>query len=269
MYAIIMRKQITIYDDMYQFYKDTKSKRLFVAFAEYMFEWIEPTDLKWIEKTIFDSLKIRMQNQWKKSYAGTQSHGGWRKPKSKREVDSNPSSELDHKNNRKTTEQTTNTTTEQTTKKQEDNNTNVLLLSNILSNDNIYLNFYWGSKYGIDEKKCDKIIESKLKQWITLEDIRIWMTLYNCECRLKWEWDHLPKFENWITWFRKSTDDQIKERLTAIIRQHKRKKETDEKYRKSDRAKTLWKDLCDTFGKDVVNEIFKSEDINQNLLHFT
>ena len=94
-----MREQITMYRDMYEFYKDTKSKRLFVAFAEYMFEWIEPTDLKWIEKTIFNSLKIRMDNQWKKSNAWKNSHWWWR-PR-------NTSSELSSKNNTKTTQQTT------------------------------------------------------------------------------------------------------------------------------------------------------------------
>jgi hypothetical protein len=75
-----------------------------VAFVEFMFEDIEPTWLNWIEKTIFNSLRIRMENQKKKSLAWKQSHWGWR-PR-------NTSSELDHENNTKTTEQTTEWTTD-------------------------------------------------------------------------------------------------------------------------------------------------------------
>lgn len=102
-----MRGSITLFEDQYQFFKELKSKRLLVAFVEFMFEDIEPTWLNWIEKTIFNSLRIRMENQKKKSLAWKQSHWGWR-PR-------NSSSELDTENNRKTTEQTT----EQTTNKQE------------------------------------------------------------------------------------------------------------------------------------------------------
>lgn len=37
-----MRKQITLYDDQYAFYKELKSEKLLIAFVEYMFEDIEP-----------------------------------------------------------------------------------------------------------------------------------------------------------------------------------------------------------------------------------
>ena len=74
-----MRKQITLYDDQYAFYKELKSKRLMLAFIEYMFEDIEPTWLKKMEKVIRNSLKIRMDNQKKKSVAWTISRWGWRK----------------------------------------------------------------------------------------------------------------------------------------------------------------------------------------------
>ena len=64
-----MRKQITLFEDQYQFCKELKSKRLLYAFVEYMFEDIEPSDLKGIEFTIFNSLKKRMEN-FKKIYDG-------------------------------------------------------------------------------------------------------------------------------------------------------------------------------------------------------
>lgn len=99
-----MRGSITLFEDQYQFFKELKSKRLLVAFVEFMFEDIEPEWLSWIEKTVFNSLRIRMENQKKKSLAWKQSHWGWR-PR-------NSSSELDAENNTKTTEQTTEWTTD-------------------------------------------------------------------------------------------------------------------------------------------------------------
>lgn len=249
-----MREQITMYRDMYEFYKDTKSKRLFVAFAEYLFEWIEPTDLKWIEKTIFNSLKIRMENQWKKSVAWSRSHWWWRPRKT--------SSELSSKNNRKTTEQTTNETTE----KQEDNNTNVLLLSNILSYDNIYSAYYWKKKW-IDEKVCNKLIDDKLKQWITLDDIWKWMVLYNCECRLKQNFTYVMKFETWIRWFHPLNEQEIDESLYVIVKAYRDKKKSDDKFWQSSVSKTIWNDLKSTFWDEKVKWMLKQA--NSIQLNFT
>ena len=130
-----------------------------------------------------------------------------------------------------------------------------------ITNEYIIQNFYWVSKYWVDNKKCNKLIDDLLKQWITLEDIRIWMVLYNNECRLRWDWDHLMKLETWLDKFKKPTEEQMEERLTALIRQHKQKKKSDEKYSKSARAKTLWNELCETFWKERVNTIFKNESV--------
>lgn len=98
-----MRSTVTLYDDQYQFFKELKSEKLLVAFVEFMFDDVEPKNLNKLEKIVFNSLRVRMENQKKKSYAWTQSHGWWR--------GSNTSSDLDHENNTpnntKTTEQTT------------------------------------------------------------------------------------------------------------------------------------------------------------------
>ena len=260
-----MRKQITLYDDMYQFYKDTKSKRLLIAFVEYLFEWTEPTELKWIEKTIFNSLKIRMENQGKKSYAGTKSHGGWRPPKNKSELDSNPSSELDHKNNRKTTEQTTEQATVQTTEKQEDNNTNVLLLSRLLSKDNnvdkksttknvneiLYESYPFKDKW-IDKQVCDKLIDKQLKQWSTLNWMLKEMKLEQIEMRIK-QWtshQYWKKLENrlrqYVEWMADSED-----RLRALLIAHRKRLEIWPPYRKNP-----WDELCDLFWADAVKRLF-------------
>jgi hypothetical protein len=55
-----MRSSITLFDDQYKLYK-TWSKKLLIAFVEYMFEGIEP-DLKPSEMAIFNSLRERMDN---------------------------------------------------------------------------------------------------------------------------------------------------------------------------------------------------------------
>ena len=113
-----MRKQITLFDDQRKICKEMKSNRLLLAFLWFMFDDEEPVWLNGIEFAIFNSFKLRMINQKKKSLAGSNSHWWWRPRKT--------SSELSSKNN------TQNNT--KTTQKQQDNNTNVLLLRDI-SND--------------------------------------------------------------------------------------------------------------------------------------
>ena len=234
---------------MYEFYKDTKSKRLFVAFAEYMFEWIEPTDLKWIEKTIFNSLKIRMDNQWKKSNAWRNSHWWWR-PR-------NTSSELSSKNNTKTTQQTT--------EKQEDNNTNVLLLSRLLSKDNnvdwesttnnvnemLYDAYPFKDKW-IDKQVCDKLIDKQLKQWASVEWMLKEMKLEQLELRIK-QWNshrYWKKLENrlreYVEWMADSED-----RLRELLVMHRRRLENWPSYRKNPRD-----ELCELFWAEHVNKLF-------------
>ena len=132
----------------------------------------------------------------------------------------------------------------------------------------LYTNYYWKDKW-IDETVCNRLLDTKLKQWITLDAIKQWMVLYNCECRVKQEWRYVKKFETWIKWFQPLTEEQIDETLTRIIRQHKEKKKSDPKYWQSKPAKTLWKDLCDTFWADKVNSIFKSEWSWSMVLNFT
>ena len=92
---MIIRSSVTLYEDQYKFFKAFNSEKLLVAFVEYMFEDIEPEWLTDQEQVIFDSLRIRMNNQKKKSYAGQLSHWWWR-PKWE--------TKKQHKNNTKTTE---------------------------------------------------------------------------------------------------------------------------------------------------------------------
>lgn len=98
-----MRSEIKLFEDQYKFFKDMKSKRLLVAFVEFMFEDIEPSDLKWLEKTVFESMRKRMENSKKihdgNSKGWSSSHWGWRPPKD--------SWELEWENKSKTSRTTT------------------------------------------------------------------------------------------------------------------------------------------------------------------
>lgn len=132
----------------------------------------------------------------------------------------------------------------------------------------LYTNYYWKDKW-IDEAKCNKLINAKLEKWITLDDIKIWMMLYNTECRIKQEYRYVKLFENRIKWFQPLTEEQIEETLTRLIRQHKEKIKSDPKYTKWILAKTVWNDLCSTFWKDRVNGIFKRESSSETILNFT
>jgi hypothetical protein len=58
-----------LYDDQFKFYETFNSTNLLVAFVEYMFKDKEPDNLNETEQVLFDSLRMRMDNQKKKSDA--------------------------------------------------------------------------------------------------------------------------------------------------------------------------------------------------------
>ena len=79
---------------------------------------------------------------------------------------------------------------------------------------------------------------------------------------------YVKKFDKWIKEFQPLDDDQIEETLTRIVKLHKERKKSDAKYWQSLPAKTVWRDLCETFWTERVNGIFKSE-WTTTILHFT
>ena len=248
-----MREQITMYRDMYEFYKDTKSKRLFIAFAEYLFEWIEPTDLKWIEKTIFNSLKIRMENQRKNAEKWARwwksSHWGGR-PR-------NTSSELKEKTSQKQTEKQA--------KNKEDNNTNVLLLSRFISNDinvdeksttknvnEILYDAYPFKDKWIDKQVCDKLIDKQFKQWATLEWMLKEMKLEQLELRVK-QWNSHRYWRKLETWLREYVEwmADSEDRLRELLVMHRKRLENWPSYKKNPRD-----ELCELFWTEIVKRLF-------------
>lgn len=130
----------------------------------------------------------------------------------------------------------------------------------------LYKNYYWKNKW-INETVCNKLLDTKLKQWITLEEIRTWMVLYNCECRLKQDFKFVKKFETWIKEFQPLDEQQINEELYAIIKSYRDKKKSDEKFWQSTYAKTLWNDLKQQFGEEKVKWMLKQA--NSIQLNFT
>ena len=79
---VMSRKSITLYDDQYKFFKAFNSPKLLIAFVEYMFDDVEPEWLSEQEQILFESLRVRMDNQKKKSVAWAiwwaKSHWWWR-----------------------------------------------------------------------------------------------------------------------------------------------------------------------------------------------
>lgn len=247
-----MRSSITLFEDQYQFFKELKSKRLLVAFVEYMFEDIEPKWLSWIEKTIFNSLRNRMENSknlhdgnskgWKKS------HWWWRR--------GNANSELSWKNKSKTTQ----TTSQKQLKNNEEEEEDIIISNDIIvdeksttKNENEILYEIYPFKWKwVDRDKCDKLIAKQLQQWATIE----WMTK---EMKLEWlelrinQWNtyrYWKKLETWlkeyVEWMADSED-----RLKKLLTEHRKRLENWPNYKKNPRD-----ELCDLFGADYVKKLF-------------
>lgn len=237
-----------MYRDMYEFYKDTKSKRLFIAFAEYLFEWIEPTDLKWIEKTIFNSLKIRMENQRKKANSWAMwwatSHW-WGRPW-------NTSSELKQETSKKQANKQANKQTKN--KEDKDNITNVILLEEKEIKEKMFDDFWTAYPHARKWKKQEsktyflkqnpdevmkqvQILKRKLKAWLI-------------------ESKYIPACERWIRDFTPINDDVINQDLVKICRRHLNAW-WDMKERSLELKQTFW--------DERINEIVKAIQQKNNL----
>ena len=249
-----MRSSITLYEDQYKLYK-TGTKKLLIAFVEYMFEWIEPK-LKPSEMAIFDMMRKSMDSSIK-SHDGRskwwQNSHWWPKWKM---------NEKWTKNEWKMNENAIwNTNGELQTI-----NSWTTTINNILSYDNIYTSYYWANKW-IDEKKCNKLLNEKIWQWITLDQINKSMVLYNCDCRIKQDFMYVKKFETWIKEFQPPNDEQLEEQLYAIVKSYVNKKKTDEKFWKSKPWLTIRNDLKATFWEEKVKWLLKQA--NSIQLNFT
>lgn len=160
----------------------------------------------------------------------------------------------------------------QTPPKQADNDSDSDIKENSISKDilkekkMLYTSYYWKKKW-IDEKVCNKLIDDKLKQWITLDDIWKWMVLYNCECRLKQNFTYVMKFETWIRWFHPLNEQEIDESLYVIVKAYRDKKKSDDKFWQSSVSKTIWNDLKSTFWEEKVKWMLKQA--NSIQLNFT
>ena len=241
-----MRKQITLFDDQRKICKEMKSNRLLLAFLWFMFDDEEPVWLNGIEFAIFNSFKLRMINQKKKSLAGSNSHWWWRPRKT--------SSELSSKNN------TQNNT--KTTQKQQDNNTNVLLLRDISNDisikkeikekmfDDFWTAYPHARKWKKQESKTYflkqnpdevmkqvQILKRKLKAWLI-------------------ESKYIPACERWIRDFTPINDDVINQDLVKICRRHLNAW-WDMKERSLELKQTFW--------DERINEIVKAIQQKNNL----
>lgn len=247
-----MRSSITLFDDQYQFFMELKSKRLLVAFVQFMFEDIEPKNLNWIEKTIFNSMRKRMENSKKmhdrNSKGWSNSHWWWRR--------GNTNSELDWKNSLKTTKETTK---KQPKNKEEEEEDRLLSKDNNVDststtknvNEILYESYPFKDKW-IDKQVCDKLIDKQLQQWATREWMLKEMKLEQLELRIK-QWNshrYWKKLENrlrqYVEWMADSED-----RIRELLVMHRKRLENWPSYRKNPRD-----ELCDLFGADYVKRLF-------------
>ena len=164
---VMSRKSITLYDDQYKFFKAFNSPKLLIAFVEYMFDDIDPEWLNEQEQVLFDSLRIRMDSQKKKSVAWSQSHWWWRPKK------------------------TTDDETEKTTKKQQKNNTETTSISISKSISN---------KIEDKDIKKEKIIKKKFLEFVELTEEEYQKLVDKFWTR--WTDERIEKLNNyiWSTW---------------------------------------------------------------------
>lgn len=247
-----MRSSITLFDDQYQFFMELKSKRLLVAFVQFMFEDIEPENLNWIEKTIFNSMRNRMENSKKmhdrNSKWWQQSHWWWRKW--------NTSSGLEWKNSLKTTKGTTKEQPKNKEEEEEDifisNDINVDEKSTTKNeNDMLYEIYPFRSKW-IDRDKCDKLIAKQLQQWATLEWMAKEMKLEWLELRInQWlSFRYWKKLETWLKeYFEWMADSE--DRLKKLLIEHRKRLENWPNYKKNPRN-----EICELFWTEYVNKLF-------------
>lgn len=247
-----MRSSITLFEDQYQFFIELKSKRLLVAFVQFMFEDIEPEWLNWIEKTVFNSMRNRMENSKKmhdrNSKGWQQSHWGWRR--------GNPSSELEWKNSLKTTKETA----KEQPKNKEEEEEDIIISNDIIvdeksttkiDNEMLYESYPFKDKW-IDKQICDKLIDKQLQQWSTKEWMLKEMKLEQLELRIKqWNshrfWRKLERrIREYVEWMADSED-----RLRELLLCHRKRLENWPNYRKNPRD-----ELCELFWKDYVNKLF-------------
>lgn len=263
-----MRSSITLFDDQYKLYK-TGSKKLLIAFVEYMFEWIEP-DLKPSEMAIFNSLRERMDNSNKahdgRSKWWKNSHGWPSKTNEKWTKNESNLNEKWTKNEQKTNEndiqdisselQTINSWTTAIKRKKED----IIISNDIIveesteqksDNEMLYESYPFKWKW-IDKQVCDKLIAKQLGQWATIKWMLKEMELEKLELRInQWlSYRYWKKFETWIKeyveWMADSED-----RLRKLLTEHRKRLENWPNYKKNPRD-----EICDLFGADYVKKLF-------------
>lgn len=271
-----MRSSITLFDDQYKLYK-TGSKKLLIAFVEYMFEWIEP-NLKPSEMNIFNSLRERMDNSikahdgrskwWKNSHGWPSKNEPnlneiWTENEQKmdekwteNELNLNENAIWDINSDLQTINSWNNSWTTTIKRKKED----IIISKDIIVDESteqkidngiLYESYPYKDKW-FDKQVCDKLIIKQLEQWATIKWMLKEMKLEQLELRIK-QWDthqYWKKLENWlkqyVEWMADSED-----RLRDVLRHHRKRLENWPSYRKNP-----WNELCELFGKDYVNKLF-------------
>ena len=270
-----MRSSITLFDDQYKLYK-TWSKKLLVAFVEYMFEWIEP-NLKPSEMNIFNSLRERMDNSvkahdgrskwWKNSHGWPSKNEPnlneiWTKFEQKmnekwteNELNLNENAIWDTNSDLQTINSWNNSWATTIKRKKED----IIISKDIIVDkptewidyEILYETYPFKSKW-IDKDVCNKLVIKQLQQWSTMEWMLKEMKLEQLELRInQWtSYRYWKKLENrlkeYVEWMADSED-----RLKKLLVEHRKRLENWPSYKKNPRD-----EICDLYGTDYVKRLF-------------
>lgn len=242
MYAIVHEEMLNSLDHL----DDETQWLVLLAYTKYLLYGVEPSTENQLVYSLFKAKQFDLDSSRTRAEIARENWKKWWRPRKDFTVE--------NLSKTKKTQVKPNDNPTITQKNQEQEKEN----NNILSYDNIYSDYYWKNKW-IDNKVCDKLINTKLKQNTTLDDIRKGLVLYNCECRLKQEYRYVKKLETWLKEYQPLTEEQINENLWRLARDYKSKNNSDPKFQNSQVAMTIWNDLINTFGEEKIRDIRKRE----------
>lgn len=216
-----MRHSITIFEDQYKLFKAFNSPELFIAFAEYMFEDIEPTNLNEQENAIFDSLRIRMDNLKKKSVAWSKSHWWGASLWNQNAKKNYETTTKQQQNNNKTT---TKQQEEQEQEQVQDKEQETIKRENmceINSHDCVSFDKFWNIYPNRKDKKKARIAFERLsliKKQLAIE----WIPkLKESEQRKKW---FIPLPTTYLNWERREDEVENKKLWIEQLKERERKR---------------------------------------------
>ena len=245
-----------MFDDQYKIVKAFDSQNLLKAFVEYMFEDIEPTYLTEQEKVIFDSLRIRMDNQKKKSDSWSKwwsnSHWWWRPKQAEEEQkQKEETTKQQQKNNQTTSKKQAKNNQVEVEEEVEDRSIKKKELFNKEDmcnklHDDVSFDKFWNLYPNKKDKKKWKIAFERLsliKKQLAIDWI---LKLKDSEQWKKW---FIPLPTTYLNWERREDEIEVKDSKAKEIQDYQRQARLEEARKilsnKQDWNETIWNQTFD------------------------